>query len=558
MRQKILGVCLLAGLVWVSACADGETDPKDCQTEYVYDWQAMLPGPGEAGFDAELAEVARKRDRQFHVFHTLPTGLNAEISISADKEAERAAIVKWLDEDQGWDFEASSGLSVSEAVDGWWKVAGAYAGVGIAADAFRYGVLRDQCYPIEEQERARQHLILDLEALHMASAITGIDGGAVRGFANLNYPGAGDNEELTPLFDGEGNPLPEEKSNGTWRADNSGGRYPDFIWEDSCSRDMLIGWAMAYGAIWEVIESDTNFADDLKERLRTDARAMVLQYMEVRENGYDLEVPDPDGRTTYHGYLNENNLDRMYIPGVRNGFHTIMALGIVAALSDVADDPLLDAYLYGELIEEREFAVIARDNILLLNVDTGTNFSNYNMAVQGAWLALRHLNDAEARGVLQQAFDAQIYDTPDMRFQPVEMGQSFFDFAYAAGMCGAAAGQPCLSEPDQAAIDRGLASLKGFPLPPFFDFERINCDEAEVAAGHCVADDGESYEVLGYVGRNGDLILSKPLPMSVRPPSNYYWRSNPYRPNGGSAGSGMFPGVDFRLAYWLGRWVRRP
>ena len=141
-----------------------------------YDWRALIPGPAEEGYDEDLAQVARRRERQFQVLHALPTGLNCEISIGVERQSERQAIENWLTQDEGWDFEAHSGMAVTDAVDGWWKVAGAYAGAGIAADAFRYGVLRDQCYPDEEVVRARAFILRDLEALHLASAITGLDG----------------------------------------------------------------------------------------------------------------------------------------------------------------------------------------------------------------------------------------------------------------------------------------------------------------------------------------------------------------------------------------------
>ena len=246
----------LTFVLMLPACGEEEKEP------YEYSWQALIPGPGEEGHDADLAAVARRRDRQYHVFHVLPTGVNAEISIATSKTAERQAIVDFLNNEDGWDFEASTGYRVEEIVDAWWKVAGMYGGAGLAADAYRYGVMRDQRYPEEEIDRAREQLLSGLDALHMAFAITGIDGIA-RGFSNRTYPG-GDNP-TTPLFDGQGNPLPEPKNNGTWREDNSGGEYPDFLWEDSCSRDMLIGWMVALGAAWEVIEDDKSIPGEYKD-----------------------------------------------------------------------------------------------------------------------------------------------------------------------------------------------------------------------------------------------------------------------------------------------------
>ncbi len=534
------------------AAACGGKDNR-CQP-LQYEWRALIPGPAETGYDSALEQIARRRDRQMHVFHTPPTGVNAEISIDRSRVEERALIEDFLAGENGYDFEAYSGRTVADVVDSWWKVAGMYGGAGLAADAFRYGVLRDQCYSQEEIEPALDHLLQGLESFHLAVVITG--GTTIaRGFANKDFPGGSD-VETTPLLDGQGNPLPAEKNNGTWREDNSGGLYPNFVWEDSCSRDMLIGWMVGLGAAWEVLRDDPGLPPTLREKLQHDALAVGENLRTVRESGYDLELLDADGRTTYHGYLNENNLDRTYIDGVRNGFYALMALGIVAVLVEVSGDPGLRRYLYQELIAERDLPAIAAAQTLELNLDKVTNFSNYNMAFDGAWLALRHIDDPDARASLRESLEKELYDTPGASFQPVEQKQSFFDLVYAAGMCDAAAGRACTAAPDQQAIARALETLREFPEPPFWEFGRANCDEAEIQSGHCIADDGSELTVLGYVGRNGDLICAEPLPMSTRPSSNYYWRSNPYRPNDGAEGPGMFAGPDFSLAYWLGRWVR--
>jgi hypothetical protein len=523
---------------------------------FEYDWRALIPGPGESGHDAELAAVARKRDRQFHVFHTPPTGLNTELSVAREKTAERELIVRFLEDDDGWDFQAYAGRTVAEVVDGWAKVAGAYAGAGLAADAFRYGTLRDQRYPAEEVERARQQLLVGIEGLHRAVTLTGVPGVIARGYANTRFPGAGQEVVTTPLFDAQGDPLPPEKDNGTWRADNSG-EQPDFVWEDSCSRDMLIGWATAFGAIWEVAWRDEAFPAEWKARLREDARALLRAYRQPRPTGYDLEVPDADGRTTFHGYLNEQNIDRLYIQGAKNGFHAVMALGILGALVDVAEDEELRAWLEGEILGARRFARIARDDMMLISLDEISNFSNYNMAFSGAWLALRHLVHDQVRADVRACLARKLFDEQGRRFKPVDFSQSFFDFTQVLGACDAAAGQGCREALDEALLARGLDTLRQFPVPPFFEFGVENCDQAEIASGDCVALDGSRLSVLGEVGRNGDLITAEPLPMAVRPPSNYHWRSNPYRPNGGADGPGMYAGPDFRLAYWLGRWARR-
>ena len=65
----------------------------------------------------------------------------------------RAAIVDYLENTESWDFEAETGKAVTDVVASWWGVAGMYGGAGAAADAYRYGVLRDQRYPLAEVDR---------------------------------------------------------------------------------------------------------------------------------------------------------------------------------------------------------------------------------------------------------------------------------------------------------------------------------------------------------------------------------------------------------------------
>jgi hypothetical protein len=545
---------LLPLLLW--GCGDN-LRPVACGAP-AHGWCALVPGPGETGHDAELARLADRYERGFHAFHTYATGLNADLTVALEDAAGRAAVERFLREQGGWDFAAASGLAVEQVVTGWQASAGAYAGPGLAADAFRYGILRDTGADPAEVERARGHLLRGLDGLHAATAITGVPGVIARSIARTDLPGDGPSirDSAVPLFDADGNPLPTEKNNGTSRLDNSG-LYPDWVWVDSCSRDMLIGWAMGFAGAWEVVRDDDTVAADVKHRLQADALAIAHQLTIVRASGYDLEIPDADGRTTFHGYLNENNLDRAYSPGIRDGFYCIMALGTVAALAYVAEDRELDRWLLEDLVRARGLATIARDNMLLVDLGVGSNFSNYNMSFTGAWLALRYLDDEEARRDLKLALSDQLYAVPGRTRQPQEQAQSFFDFVYAAGMADGRAGRTLAAAPDEAALGRGAGTLREFAVPPFRERPRLNCDDDEIASGVCLAVDGTRLDLLGYQGRGDTLVAVQPIPMRVRPPSNFYWRSNPYEPNGGGDTGRMLPAVDFRAAYWLGRWVRR-
>jgi hypothetical protein len=262
---------------------------------------------------------------------------------------------------------------------------------------------------------------------------------------------------------------------------------------------------------------------------------------------------DADGRITMHGYLHENNIEGEYL-GVWNGFHALMAAGIVGALAYVAQDDAIDAYLYEQLLDDRNLmgiAVVA----MLIDFGAGSNYSNYNMAFDAAWLASRYLDHAQARADLLTVVQ-ELYASDGAPRQPIENAQSFFDFVYAAVVADASAFAPTPQVPDEDAIARGLDTLAHFRVPPAFDFAVENCDADEITAGVCTLSNGQLTDLLGTVGWNDELVAADPVPIDVRPPSNFHWRSNPYSVNGGGTGDLLPSSADFRFAYWIGRWTR--
>jgi hypothetical protein len=523
-------------------------EPPACGTATTRD--ALLPG-GDP-----LANKAHDIDRLFHGLMVWPTSVNQELTVPLDDSAAREAIDAFVDS-EGWDFEAETGLPPDQ-VGTWSKAAGAYAGVGIAADAFRYGVLRDEGAPCDEVDRAREHLLAGLDSLHLAMAITGAEGVIARGFARSDLSSSyGQVVETTPLFDEDGDPLPEEKDNGTWREDASGD-YPGWRWEDSCSRDMLVGWALAFGAAWEVVRSDATFDDAVRDRLRADAGALGRSMSVIRDSGFDLEIRDGDGRRTFHGTLHEESIDRFYVPGSINGQHALMALGIVSTLAWVAGDDDLHAYVAEELIGERRLHELARDYGQTIDLGVGSNFSGYNMGFLGGLLAQRYLCEDEARDAVRTAIDTTMYDRPDRGRQPVEQSQALYHLAALLARGGGSALEP-MADVDAASFEALTRDLDAYPAPPFWDHAVDHCAHEGPDAPTCTAEDGTVFTNLGPRGWNGTLVVSEePIPLHLRPPSNYFWRSNPYQLSGGGSGATLLPGPDFRVVYWMSRWASAP
>ncbi len=536
-------------MLWFCGCPKTEelpdAGPPPCGS-HVAGPRTLIPGPGHDGYDAALAAQARKHDRQFHAINAVATGLAAEVRL-ADADA-KAAVQQFIDDGDSWNFEGAT-----PALGRWSKSAGLYGGVGIAADAYRYAVLRDTGADCAEVDTAREQLLRGLSALDVAARIPGVEGVLARSLLHRDFSDA---PALTPLFDEGGAPLPAVKNNGTWRDDNAGA-YPQLVWEDSLSRDMLVGWAMAFGAAFEALEGDDSFPAELRARLKEDALHVGQVLSAQGTEGFDLEIHDADGRLTFHAYLNENAIDRIYLAGAGNGIHALMALGIVGALAEASGDSALKSYVNDTLLGARRLDLVASTNAHLGDLGARSNYSGYNMAFTGAFLAQRYTASGELAGrLIRRATREELYARPDKPDrQPAETKQSFFDliFIYAAQPEG-----DSLEAERATALTNALATLNGFPPAPFFNEPRVNCDETEVQAQLCVLDDGTTVELLGNVAHNDTLVAKQPIPITVRPRSNYYWRSNPYEVNDSSTEDGLTlnSGVDFRVAYWLGRWLR--
>lgn len=515
-----------------------------------------MPGPSQAGHDAALAAKVARYDRLHEAVVTHGTGLAGTVTFAADatkrQKVEQLLATPWAsdDADPTDDLTQYAGLAPTDVVTAWGMATGMYAGSEIAADAYRYGVLRDRGGSCNDVARARKMLVVGLAGLHDAVAITGKPGSIARALMRKDLPGDAAAFPITPLFDGAGNPLPAEKNNGTWRADNSqGGQYPKHVWVDSCSRDMLFGWTFGAAAAWEVIASDATFPSATRDQLRADMKSVFDGLVKVRPGGKDLEIWDPDNRRTYHGNLHETSVDRSYI--LRNGVASMMALGEVAALVSIVDDAPAKAYLQS-LVGARGLpeATTQTMNVIALGGDS-SNHSAFNMLFMTAWLAQRYVPDAATRGVLKNPIRG-VY-APLFGENPSTWGQSFFDLVVAHTSGDGTAGASMTSV-DAALVARATTTLKGFKEAPFYAPTVENCDANEIATGTCVLADGVT--VVKLSSTKSGLGADKALPMSLRPPSNFYWRTSPFLVNGVGDPNVVFPGSDLRMAYWLGRWVR--
>jgi hypothetical protein len=108
---------------------------------------------------------------------------------------------------------------------------------------------------------------------------------------------------------------------------------------------------------------------------------------------------------------------------------------------------------------------------------------------------------------------------------------------------------------DRALADETAALLSAYKLGPYMNDAVENCDATELEAGQCVAVDGTTVITLeGGASRTDDPVSTIALDPSIRPPSNFDARSDPFEVNGGG-GLRMNPAGDLLAAYWMGRFL---
>jgi hypothetical protein len=512
---------------------------------------ALIPGPGRSGHDAALAAKLARFERQIHGITSVPLGWGLEAYVA--DPAVREQIAGFVGSDAA-SFEDYAGQHIYAVVDQYEEFGdlGMFGGVQAAGDALRYAVLRDTGADAAEIDAARAHLFAVMDGLHWYSRVTGTPGVIARGLRRVG-PQAGAPmlpgvvPETVPLFDENGEPLPVEKT-PTWRADVSG-ELPELIWFDDTSKDQFIGYVFALGVVYDTVAHDDSIPPELVDRLVEDARALAHSLMQSRQIGdhrLDLVLVDADGRpTSYFDVAAEVLTPDIINDYPINPFNAVMALGAMRTLYQITGDEDIGRFYYDELIDERGYLQLASESLGALYFGDATNHSNVNMAFVAVYGLLRYEPEPDIATAVRELLEGQLYG-PDPDKSARGLQQSFFDFMVAGFATNGSTGIGAV-----ALVD-GFATLIDHPDAPYWDPRVDNCDDAEIAAGACTAIDGSTIVLAEGEGWHGGVVAAEPLPMRIRPPSNFLWRSNPHDVNGGGT-TRLNPGGEIHCAYWLGR-----
>jgi hypothetical protein len=521
--------------------------------------QPLVAPPGDPTFDAPLAGHVSDLSRIQDSILSVPLGFGLEAAVV---DAGHRTLIESFVSSGMPDFQAATGMHPYAVLDSYEEQGdlGMFGGVQAAGLAWRYQALRDHGGTPAEIDAARAALVRAIEGLHWITAVTGTPGGVVRGIMRIapehpsDPPIPGGPITTTPLHDAMGHPQPAMKE-PTWR-DDASGTLPFLAWLDDCSKDQLDGYVIAIGAAYDAIVGDPMVDPALVDRLRADATAIGQRLMVPRDVGgghmADLVIFDADGRpTSFHDLSAEEITPGVVSTRPINGFNAVMALGIMRTLYHVSGDPEIGHFYYQSLIGDRDYLTSAMSTVRLMYQGTSTNYSNVNMAFVAIFGVLRYETDPTIQARIRDVLETQIY-APGLDREARHLGLPFFDFVYAGFRSGGA-----MDTAGGTAVMEGLATLDGYPTAPIWDPAIVNCDAMEIAAGSCVGIDGTTHITIAMgASHGGGQVAVDPVPIAIRPHSDFEHRSDPHRFNGGGSPI-LGPGGDIVAAYWLGRLLDR-
>lgn len=466
---------------------------------------AYLPGPGEPGYDPDLAGKAHAHDERYWAVH-------AKNGLALD--------VFWYPVGGNWAIPDYNVLLYYED----YGDQPFFGGGGAAADAMKYaltgGVHTD-----------RERLLKALRALFIIHDITGVPGLIARGFNEPDHPAYP--QDSIPLRDNQNNPLPPQKDD-VWREyAGTDPRMTGLQWVDDISRDQYVGYMFALVVMHEVVAQDP--AIPLADRSRIGEIARLIGEKLEADN---LHWVDADGRPTTYGDMKATNaISAYYAP---------LTLAVAKACAYLSGDPARQAF-YVDLYQNQGY----RQRLDEFRVDLGTctNYDNYSMAFKSLWILLRTETDPTWLAAYRQFMETRVWTDTFGPKDPKEQGNILWNLIYLAGKAGGF--NPGNAE-DQRVLSEALANLQGFPVPPLLQRRVVN------STTYCGCLDfscPESRRKDCLNDCDGKPQALKPVPMHLRPMSNYIVKQNPYDLDGGSDSTREFPASAFRLAYWLGRYL---
>lgn len=297
---------------------------------------------------------------------------------------------------------------------------------------------------------------------------------------------------------------PQER--GRWRQGKKS--YQAYRWMGDVSVDQVDGVFFGYAVAFDLLDEPT---------VRAEIAAIVAA-IAGHLLDHQMSIIDVNGERTKHGDLGDGFFSE--------DLNALIALMIMKVAHRITGEPRF-ASAYHRLIERKEYhlrAAAARDK--WWEYLFGTNHSDNNLA----FLAFYPLLHLEQNRSLQRTYRRGLrraWEVVRVEANPL------FTFIYRS----------CLNDAgEEDAMARAVETLYHFPGLK----RNIRVDRSRHP------DICRSF----WKDRLGRRQSCTPLPIQNRPADSFEWKENPYRLKGGGDGRTRFAGVDYLLAYWMGRYHR--
>jgi hypothetical protein len=395
-----------------------------------------------------------------------------------------------------------------DSVELWYHVENTilWSGMYLASQSFRYAVTGEQ----EAVENARRVV----DALHQLTLVTGSSGLYGRSMLNpeVSY-----------------NPIPPEHSG--W-SDSPAPGFEGWRFRNDVSKDGYAGLMFGYAAAMEHLD-DPQLLADVRARLREIIDHLV---------GNGLQIIDISGEVTEHGRLFHSAFDDF------PGFNAMLASSWIKIAQTALDDPTLDDFYYGCLMEMREgvdcpdievmdmgtYIESMETYLYLFLPNCKQNYDNFDMCYQAIYPLLRREQDPVLRERLLGVVRNNMFHTDDPDAQSVDVvGNAFYTFSYAA-VAQQGSDNPMLAN----AVDLAICMLKDFPSEKFERAIPIGQQESVC------------------INRLDDPTAAETIPLSEYHFDNYLWRldffeiqTQEWQENRRM----IYSPEDYLVVYWMGR-----
>lgn len=283
--------------------------------------------------------------------------------------------------------------------------------------------------------------------------------------------------------------------------------YKNYMYIGDVSRDQYIGVMYGLGVAYELVPEKEK---EIIRKLISD----IIYYLEKN----DWEIKNDDGSWKSGGVLNPNILK---IFGIGSASHVLAFVKVFDMVDDENSRGKYQFYV-------NKYASKLGHVFQGMNIYYGY-FAN-NLHYASFFNLIRLEQDVRLQKFYRGMFIKKMWNITKNH------QNALFNYMYIV-----------ISDiNDDMVLENTKKLLRQFSPPPRRNVRVENSQRKDIT---------KTTSILGILRLKKNIIFAKnPIPISDRPPTDFLWQRSPFILDGGGDGSLQYPGIDFLLPYWMGRY----